>query len=188
MLAVVGAGLGYLIMRVWLKYRQGTNYDFNIFEDPELSTIDKLSMRSMYFKIPSIYKKKVQSTKGFSHFKGEQLMFEQKKGEFIGKVYDLFLALKLNSSLGKVTQYKYFEIDLVEIPNNSKVYIGLCEKNNFQNNKLPNITNSTVILDGFSGKVTVGKKIKNFDFRMRYFGDVGGILLYQDREFIERNE
>ena len=85
-LAIIITGLGYLIMRLWIKHRQGTNYDYNIFDDPELSTAASLSMRNMHFKIPSSYKGRVKSTKGFSQFKGEQLMFEQEKGEFIGKI------------------------------------------------------------------------------------------------------
>lgn len=82
--------------------------------------------------------------------------------------------------MGHVYTYKYFEIDLVENIDNCEIFIGLCESQNFRSDALPQKTPSTVICDGSNGEVSVGTKTRKFDFQMKNFGDVGGILLYND--------
>lgn len=117
---VVGAilfviGLG--VMYVWVKIRQGGNYDYNIFDDPNHSTAAKLSFASMRFSIPKEFKNKVKSVSASKQHKGEQLQFEQKKGEMI--------SLILNTRIGRVATYKYFEVDVVENPSDCNIYIGI---------------------------------------------------------------
>ena len=73
-------------MRIWLKHRQSTNYDFNIFEDPELSAVDKLSLRNCQIEIPSNLSNFIKSKKGSAQHNGEQVVFSQNEGKFLGKV------------------------------------------------------------------------------------------------------
>ncbi|CAI2370106.1 unnamed protein product [Moneuplotes crassus] len=173
-IAVITAVVGYFVMRIWLKHRQSTNYDYNIFDDPELSAMDKLSLRNLRIEIPSSLAKLISSSKGSAQHNGQQIIFNQAPGRT--------LAVRLNSSIGQCRQYKYFEIDLVENSDDSAVYIGLCEKQNFHNDQLPDTADTTVIFDGTTGDVQVGQKNKKFNYQMKYFGDVGGLLLYKDFE------
>ncbi|CAI2369678.1 unnamed protein product [Moneuplotes crassus] len=172
--ALITIVVGYFVMRIWLKHRQSTNFNYNIFDDPELSAMDKLSLRNLVMEIPSSLNKLISSCKGSAQLNGLQVIFNQAPGRT--------LAVRLNSSIGQCRHYKHFEIDLVENSDDSAVYIGLCEKQNFDNDKFPEITDTTVIFDGATGYVQVGQKNKKFNYQMKYFADVGGLLLYKDFE------
>lgn len=51
----------YIIFRIWLKVRQGSDFDYNIFDDPKLSTVDKLTLKSLDFEVPVELSKKILS-------------------------------------------------------------------------------------------------------------------------------
>ena len=161
--------IGYIVVRILVKIRQGSDFDYNIFDEPALTTIDKLNLNSISFRIPSEIKHKVMSVEATSKSNGEWIEFNQGVGEF--------LAIILNTTVGYVSSYKYFEIDIIENPKDSRVWIGLWEESNFNQTKLPNVDFSTVVLDGESGNVSVGTKTRRFDFELRRFGENGGILL-----------
>ena len=72
-------------MRIWIKQRQGTNYNYNIFDDPEHSTVNKLAFRNTHFKIPSSLSDRIRSDKKYAQSKGEHITFEQGKGELLCK-------------------------------------------------------------------------------------------------------
>ena len=76
----------------------------------------------------------------------------------------------MNTTVGYVSSYKYFEIDIIENPKDSRVWISLWEEFNFNQTKLPNVDFSTVVLDGVSGNVSVGTKTRRFDFELKRFG------------------
>lgn len=147
--AILLALIGWIIGYFWLKYKQGTNYDYNIFDDPEHSTASKIAFRRMKFLIPGPLQEKVKSVTVASKGKLERLEFNQPEGELI--------ALVLNTKVGKCRQYKYFEFELVENPSDCKVYMGLCEWDKFTNDALPKSGPSTVVLHGSKGVMKVGK-------------------------------
>lgn len=60
-------------------------------------------------------------------------------------------------------------------------------KKNFRDYELPQKGPNTVICNGSKGTVSAGNKKKKFDFRMKDFGDVGGIVLFNDPEGIDNN-
>ena len=64
---------------------------------------------------------------------------------FVSRYFLSNLALILNSKCGNVSTYKYFEIDIIENPDDANIYIGLCEYENFRNDALPKDAPSTVI-------------------------------------------
>ena len=140
----------YIAFRIWLKIRQGSDFDYNIFDDPKLTTVDKLTLNSIQFRIPEELKSKVFSYKD-SKRKGEVIVeFKQAPQNFI--------ALILDTCIGSVSSYKYFEVDIIENSKNSKIWIGLCEEEAFMQFELPDInyedSKSTVILDGELSSLT----------------------------------
>mmetsp|Transcript_18005 Transcript_18005/g.15930 ORF Transcript_18005/g.15930 Transcript_18005/m.15930 type:complete len:113 (+) Transcript_18005:392-730(+) len=109
--------IGYIVVYFWTKHKMGTNYNYNIFDDPEHSAASKLAFRNTHFVIPSKLKDRVKRDSGYAQSKGDHILFEQNRGDL--------LAILLNTPIGNVSHYKYFEIDVVENPKESNIYIGL---------------------------------------------------------------
>lgn len=93
-----------------------------------------------------------------------------------------FIALKLDTAIGTVGSFKYFEVDILENSKNSNIWIGIWEEEAFKQFELPDIhyqnSRSTVILDGKLSSLTTKyhKKMYN-EFKLQEFGDIGGILI-----------
>jgi hypothetical protein len=85
---------GYLVMYCWAKYQRGTDYNYNIFDDPELNSKSKAKLKKMKFKIPAEYEDRVKYVKSSDQFKGKEIQFNQQNGEFIGKCI-LFMPIQL---------------------------------------------------------------------------------------------
>lgn len=88
----------------------------------------------------------------------------------------------MNTYLGKVHTNVFFEIEILENPDDSDVFIGVCESQNFHNSRLPDKEGTTVICNGNTGVVSCGPKSRKYDFKMNFFGDIGGIFFYRDTE------
>ena len=78
-----------MVIYIWTKQRAGTNYNYNIFDDPEHSTVDKLAFRNIHFSIPSKLKGMIKTDSGYAQSKGEHILFEQGKGQLLGKFPNL---------------------------------------------------------------------------------------------------
>lgn len=83
---VIVIPLGYLAMYIWVKQRQRTDYDYNIFDDPEIGTASRIVFSRMKFVIPAEYRDRVLSVKASDQHKGEQIQFNQLEGELICKL------------------------------------------------------------------------------------------------------
>ena len=83
----------------------------------------------------------------------------------------------MNTTVGYVSSYKSFEVDIIENQKDSWIWKGLWEETNFNQTKLPNDDFSTIVLDGESGNVNVGAKTRRFDFELKRFWEKGDILL-----------
>jgi hypothetical protein len=171
--AIVLALVGYAVMYIWVKIRSGSDYDYNIFEDTRMTKINK-RFGSVEFSIPSELQNVVRNitTRNKNREKKKQTRIEQPPGQFI--------ALLLNTYLGKVYSNIFFEIEIMENPYDSDVYVGLWEQSNFVTDRLPSTAETTIIWNGTTGVVSAGSKSRKFNFTMRNFGDVGGVLLYRD--------
>jgi len=84
--ALIALCIGSIVMYIWVKVRQGTDYDYNIFQNERVTKVDK-RFGAIKFSVPRKLKEKVNhiTTKNKNRDTVQQVRIEQNPGEFIGE-------------------------------------------------------------------------------------------------------
>lgn len=162
----------WIIKRIWRYFQTHKNRQYNVFKDAEFSIKQKHQIV------------KYKGDHGIGYGKSVHVNNPKKVGdsilfEFIQQSPE-FRAGWLKDDIPPIAKYKYFEFELKNNFDGSKILIGLMKYGDMNNSEPPNQEDTTCVLDGQTGELKVGSKSQFLNIEFRNFGDCIGFLMFCD--------